>query len=363
MVAFDESGHTGQDLLNQDQPIFSLASVSLRIEEANEFLALLGPVGLPEAKFKKLKKSKVGRNAVIRLLNSGLLTNEQVKVMVYHKSFMVTTKMVDMLVETLAHRTGTDLYVRGANLGLANMWHTALPVFIGDKMFRTLQARFVEMVRMPTRDTVEGFYHCVEFLYNSGEGQIWQDEFALLLATRVVLHEAVEVGDGTALDPSIPAFVDLVHLWGEQLGMFDAVQDRSKPLAQAAEVLTMLMARDEPEIEVGYDRRKRTFPLKATGIAFADSQVFPQIQIADVVAGAVASWLTGVARRNLDAFHKEVGDTILSKLKINPVWPSDAVTPEALGTEEVGGVNPVDYVAELVARQRAKRAHNTDPQG
>ncbi|HYD48486.1 MAG TPA: DUF3800 domain-containing protein [Terriglobales bacterium] len=42
---------------------------------------------------------------------------------------------------------------------------------------------------------------------------------------------------------------------------------------------------------IGYDRRRLTLPLKATGITFVDSRLCPQVQLADVIAGAFATVL------------------------------------------------------------------------
>ncbi len=108
-IAFDESGNTGADLLNTDQSVFVLASVCYTEEEAHQLLDLVFTPQTREAKFKRLKKSRAGERRVISFLQSEFVTAERVKINVFHKRYMVVTKIVDILIETIAHRDGIDL--------------------------------------------------------------------------------------------------------------------------------------------------------------------------------------------------------------------------------------------------------------
>ena len=83
----DESGNTGQNLLDSEQPIFALASVLLTETDAGDLVTrVLGTSG-PEAKFTSLRRSRRGRARVLDLFNSPLLTSETVKLAAYHKRF------------------------------------------------------------------------------------------------------------------------------------------------------------------------------------------------------------------------------------------------------------------------------------
>lgn len=161
------------------------------------------------------------------------------------------------------------------------------------------------------------------------------------------------------MDPAVPSFVTHCAHWGEVLkGPFDILHDMSKPIEHEKEILSMLMAKDEKDIIIGYDIRKFGLPLKATGIVFADSKVVPQIQIADIFASAFAYWsnkLTGTVV--LDDFWRQLDGLNLAQYLINSIWPSSDVTPKSLGTEEVGGINTVDYTSDLIKRQRHKSTY------
>jgi hypothetical protein len=156
-----------------------------------------------------------------------------------------------------------------------------------------------------------------------------------------------------AIDPAIPAFFQLCAIWGTQIGgAFNTVHDSSKPMAaEQATFETMIDQRIVPAT-IGYDRRKFEFPLKATGIAFSDSRSHASLQMADLLAGATAYRTSAVARGKRDSFSDALGDAGLDRFLIGALWPSTDVTPEELETNEVGGINAVDYIAEALAKRK-----------
>lgn len=355
IIAFDEAGNTGQNLLDATQPVFVLASVHLSDKEAGRLVDRVASQAA-ELKFSTLKRRVSGRRIVVEILKSPLVERSRMKVVIYHKRFMITTKIVDMLVETLFHASGQDLYKRGTNLAMANMWHHVMPAFLGKEAFEELQSAFVTMVRDTTEESVKAFYEVVWQLRRQCPEPKFRDDLEILLRTRLVLDRALERGDKAALDPAIPTFVQLADAWGKQLGQeFQVLHDESGILKQQREILEFLMAKDEPEVEVGYDRRTGVFPLKATGLVLTDSKEVLQLQVADILAGASAYWSAGLVSGDKDDFWKALDGSRLKEAIHDVVWPSTAVTAEELGTEELGGLNPVDYTAELIARQRAKK--------
>lgn len=356
-IAFDESGNTGQNLLDRTQPVFVLASVNLTTDEVCGIkdLGELGPAD--ELKYSRLNRNGRGQRKLLTMLRSSELTTEKTAAAVYHRRYMVITKIVDMLVEELAMRDGVDLYERGANIALCNLWFYTLAELCGRDNFDKLLTSFVRAVRTGTPTEVNGFYQVVERMYRVCRDDDARSSLGMLLGTSAVAEDVFSHVDVTTLDPAVPTFVDLASHWTERCNEpFEVLHDASKPLAHAEELLSYFMATDEPEVIVGYDRRKRRFPLKATGIVFVDSKDEASVQIADLVSSATATFLAGVAdphRRN--AFWHELRDLGLEKYVVCPIWPSPDVTPEALGTEEVGGINAADYAAEVIARQRARR--------
>lgn len=72
-VAFDESGNTGGNLLDGEQPVFALASVQLSNDEAAALVASLG-TKQGELKFSSLRSSGPGRRKILTLLKAEVLS-------------------------------------------------------------------------------------------------------------------------------------------------------------------------------------------------------------------------------------------------------------------------------------------------
>jgi len=102
----DEAGNTGANLLDPDQPFFVLASNDFSVDEANEMLGRVRSGQGGEAKFTTLKRRPEGVARLIRLLADPRLNDNRVRVEVFHKRYMIVTKLVDLVAETLIHDIG-----------------------------------------------------------------------------------------------------------------------------------------------------------------------------------------------------------------------------------------------------------------
>ena len=117
-VYCDESGNTGAALLDPAQPAFALASNDFTAEEAKNLLELVQS-NAAEPKFSALKGSAKGVEKILAFVAHELVRPERIVITVDHKEYMVVTKIVDMLVESLAYDDGIDLYQRGGNIAEA----------------------------------------------------------------------------------------------------------------------------------------------------------------------------------------------------------------------------------------------------
>src|SRR6266851_1180784 len=98
-VYLDESGYTGDDLMNADQPIFVLASAALPADEAAGVIQqYFGTTGLRELKHSVLASRSKGQQMVIEFVRfakeSGAFAVEG-----WHKEYTLVTTMVDFWVE------------------------------------------------------------------------------------------------------------------------------------------------------------------------------------------------------------------------------------------------------------------------
>ncbi len=356
-VAFDEAGNTGQDLLHPDQPMFVMSSVCFDANTAAGLARTLLSSQAREVKFTSLRKTARGRAKVLALLESEKITSETVKLYPMHKEFLVSTKIADLLVEKVTRQGGLDFYERGANLAYANLLHLALPTFVGKPTAAKFRAEFVTMIRKRDAGAADDFYRTTELIYHSLDAVHGSNSslfFAPILASRRIISEVLESCSSYDLDPVIPAFVSLCDAWGKQLGTrFGVDCDESKAIAADQAILLALSHPEEPETEVGYDRRKMVFPLKIAQITLKNSVASSSIQIADVMAGSLCYALTkNMSDAGTDDFARRIFAIVASKeLGVDACFPTPDVTPETLGMSEAGGSNAAEHAAGILHRR------------
>ncbi|MCU1400761.1 MAG: hypothetical protein JWN62_3870, partial [Acidimicrobiales bacterium] len=152
VISIDESGNTGQNLLDPEQPVFALGSVAMSDEACQSIIGARAA----EMHFSRLRRSAAGRRRVLEVL--GALDPAAAKVVVVDKRFMVTAKIVDQLVEPQARAVGHDGVADGSMLALSNLWHLTLGVLYGPQYLDRLQRSFVNCVRLRDPASAEEFY-------------------------------------------------------------------------------------------------------------------------------------------------------------------------------------------------------------
>jgi hypothetical protein len=354
----DEAGNTGANLLDVDQPLFVLASNDFSVSEAAELLELVRSNQGGETKFTTLRKSPDGIRRLIRFMGHPGLNQHRVVVDFSHKRFMIVTKMVDLIAETLIHGVGGDLYERGANIAMSNMLYYCMPVFCGQENTDRFLNAFVDLWRYGGKDRIEGFYQAGQVMIESSINE--QFKQSLFFFTERALFDSWwnPSHNGNDLDPAIPSLFQHISTWGERkLDRFDVLHDRSKPILASEDTFRQMLAlTGEESTHVGYDRRKFLFPLRAISLQQADSKDHPQIQVADLCAGIVNHLNKSILNGQLDELAHASRDLQCENWSIGGLQPTLSVTPEQLQTDALGGSNAVEAMVDHLRTRSNQRS-------
>lgn len=318
-VYVDESGNTGENLIDPAQPVFVLGSIIL---DDTLSATLVGhvqrqlPKGHGEPKYTSLAKTKVGRRALMECISS--LPPDAARFYAADKQFFIEAKIIDLLVEPFFNKRGYNMYADGSAVGLANLMHAVGPV-LGDKSaYENVLKTFVRAFRSRPTATVDDIYHSIDEYRVTAPTPEWQEWVEFLSLTRSEAEAALDWirnGHRDELDPATPCLVALVRDAGEHLGVFRLVHDKSDTISRYAHILENLH-------EIGNPTRpgRRLTPLPITSIDFLDSKDASQLQIADWIAGAGRQWTNQFLRMNRDPFAQELG-TVIESWLIGAVWP------------------------------------------
>jgi len=357
IVYFDESGNTGRQLADLDQPLFVLGSCDFSTEECELLLAPLRSRQAAEVHFKRLRKSPRGQDRIIELLQSDLVTPDRFKAHVLHKRFMLLTKVLDDLLEPLLYyHFDFNFYENGQNLALSNMLYYVLPMAVGEECFDQFLGFYYDMCLQQTNESIRAFYEHLDVMQEAAAQtelpMTW--ELRLLSMTRAIVREALEDLQKTTFNPAIPAFFSLCVHWGRQHVRFDAICDDSEPLERQADFFKAIAELDElgdEEAVIGFGNAQIELPLKLGSLAFSPSHESDGIQVADIITSALSYYLTKRVRNETDDEFFQKLDAVgkLNELVTSCVWPTTDVTAEALGRAgDEGGHNPTDAFAEFI---------------
>lgn len=345
-VVFDESGNTGADLVRSKQPTFVLSSCDFSLDESRDLLEKVLTHQTVEPKISKMKKSNSGRRRVIDFITSNAISKDRAKVFYFHKEFMALTKVVDLLIENVAHETGFDLYKEGMNIAMSNMLCNCMPAFCGNELYLNMLDAFVVMFREKTPKSIGDFYSQIERMVEVSERHEFKSSLAPIRMSSAIIDEILKNNSQVNLDPAIPGFFTLCDAWGRQFkAEFGILHDDSKPISQEQPNLESLMDPDaKPEL-VGYDRRQFELPLRCREIKFGDSKTDTRLQVADLIASTCNYWARGLTDDSQqDTLWNELNELELISISSGVIWPSADVTPTSLGTDAKTGTNPVDGV-------------------
>ncbi|MBF4247728.1 hypothetical protein EA004_22545, partial [Vibrio anguillarum] len=116
-----------------------------------------------------------------RMLRDPAVNPTSVKMNVFLKRFMVTSKIVDLLIEHMLNLRGVDLYVNGQNIALSNMLFICLQSFCSEDLVDEMYKLFVNMIKEQTPASIEAFYSSVELVKASSSSEGFKSDINQIL--------------------------------------------------------------------------------------------------------------------------------------------------------------------------------------
>jgi len=353
MVYFDESGNTGSNLLDKDQPTYLLLSHNYSEIEVKEILApLLEMSKANELHFKHLKKYSKSRKTIISCINHPLVQRDRVFQYVAHKEFMVVIQIVDQLIEHVFHKRGIDIYKGGLNISTANILYIMGKNVWDRKLFTAMCSKFVVWMRTKDKNNGIAFYVSAQKLYASLKHKKDKALVSSILDSLPLVHEIMPSIGKYTLDATLSCFNSHCHYWaGIYKQPFDVVVDNSKQIEYWKDMIKFL-TESLPEQEVGYGSRKHKYPLLINSLNIESSESNLQIQLADIFGSALNYCYGQIASGKVDDFSQAIDDSLLLQTSRGVMWPGTEMTPEELDMVDETGVNPLDFIAEIASKDQ-----------
>jgi hypothetical protein len=275
VVACDESGFSGTNLLDPSSEVITHASVHLDSRTAAEYVALIRSrfrYSATEYKSTQLLRQRPALEWLLRTLPG------RAHVHLTDKSFFVVTRLVDYLIGDPSYAAGTSLALELRPMALE--LHRRGPVVFGRARWTALLETFVALMQKRNRSVsgpaVERFFSELEWLRSE------QLDLSALRNARPQLEEVLTklLDDRSSvpppLEPLLPALLETIRYWSNGRSVTVVHDEQSALTTYRVAHISRVLA------EAGDDDG----PPPLAGFTQVDSRTDPRIQLADLLAGA-----------------------------------------------------------------------------
>lgn len=348
VIYIDECGYTGDNLIDEEQPFFVLASIDFSADECktykNEFFDKVKSL---ELKHSQLCRRPSNQKRIIEFVKE--LRNEPANsaFSVIYKDYCIVAKMVDFIIENVLIDEGIDIYKDGANLAITNLLFNLLKHKTGKEYFRSLLCSFQDFVQKRTAESYDIYY--AHFSNNFGEELEHFYPFFRLAKQNYGLG-ILEHIPPDSLDIALTSAVVIMNRWKLMHNSeFLLIHDASSNMADQKTYWDKLVSPKLPQFAIGYDRRVMNFPIAVGETRFAESKDFAGLQLCDILAGAMTrcyKWILAKKPAE-DVYAKELSSVFEEVFWVHNVIPEAKVTPEELGCNIKSDAKPVEHLGAL----------------
>lgn len=287
VIACDESGAEGDNLMAARHEVFAHASVSLDLASAQGLMAEVrrrAPSQAPEFKAEQLLQAK-HKATVTWLLEPGGPLFGHALVHLSEKRFFVVAKLVDLLMEEAAYEAGFDLYANDQARQVALLLHREGGRAYGVEQWTRFLEQFNSISRVATRKgtrvTMDQFFATLDDLRLRSKRRTVGRVMEILWTARV---HATRITDDfvslPALDPLFPALVSAIQSWGGEVGPVRVIHDAQAAL-QPGRVEKLREVLGNPPASM-----RKYMPLTFFhSLELTDSKNDARVQLADLMAG------------------------------------------------------------------------------
>ena len=356
IIAFDESGNTGQNLLDENQPYFALGSVNYNEDQLDEIFKIFDSSAV-ELHFKSLKKYQKSKKQIIELCNHDLLSFKNVKYYIVNKKIALIGHIVDRFIEPVLYEIGKNIYKDRSNLVLTNLLYVFSQQAWNKDLVKKFLFSFQNFIRQPSIKSISEFYSSNSNLIKSIDDDNQKNLLKIIDSSKLLMDIIIDSIEPYTIDLTFPTFNVLTHKWYEELNStFEIIHDNSKAIEFWKSVIEILADPQKmDEKEVGYGNEKMTYPLKFTKLELVNSEDYRLVQIADLLTSSLCFGLKNQFQKNEIEFVKQLWQSKLFNIEHVSMRPiDDSILMSFILEGDQIGTDALDYLTEMHVKNEVK---------
>jgi len=281
----DESGYTGRDLLNADQPFMALSALFISQEEAAELrLKYFPQVQAPELKHSTLARRPTYYAPLLSIQRACLDAHRGISYIV-DKRYMCILKFLNDCIEPVFYTYGLDFYENGQHLALASLIHAAAPALWG-------RSKLDKLLELYQRASITKTNECIDALCDhvrSLEGLQLTEYLSPVAAKHPAFVEEI-MSPMSSTNVAFSLLSGLITKLEEFAGgAYRIIHDKSPAMRRYHRLLEAIRDKGTPRSFQISDVCQISYPLLMTHVREADSKSEIGLQLADLLVGGVVS--------------------------------------------------------------------------
>jgi Protein of unknown function (DUF3800) len=348
-IYFDESGFTGCDLLNPEQPIFCVASSDIGEQMADEILRASFPrYQGPEVKFGKIWSRWGNRKGLLRFAESIAKNQQSLFAYWIDKKFCILTKFVDFLIEPVIHDLGYDFYAGGYAPTFCNRFKFGLDNFCEPELYESTVSTYERFARNPTKDTLSHLEGVVTFMATSVPQEV-RDYYEMALAGIARFREKYDLKTHEGSNEiQLTTILASIGYWRQRSeDEFAIIHDHSSNFFGQANLWSAITSPHVPSQRHPLPNGSSfPFPLRIASTTAGDSRIHRGIQLCDVLSGLVARAKRPNNLAEDETFISEVVAAGLGELTVDGIRPELKIAEGP--PQKLDGPDVVDKVRNII---------------
>lgn len=289
-IYFDGSGYTGENLLKEDQPTFSYASVCIDSDDAEQIVSnIISKYKIQNGELKavKLIRRERGQRAILEILEA---VKGDIKISVSDKKYALAGQIFEYIFEPILSFKNSIFYSLNFHKFIANSLY--LCFITDDVLAKEIFFKFEKLMRSKTLQDLEAIISMLDEMDEESEAfEFLKSIVEFIKIHKVEIYEEIKDLKKWTIELSITSLNSLFSSWGENRDKIIAYCDNSKPIGEQKNIFNGMIDRDGEIIYsiLKTDEGKKiplTYNLKS--IELVDSKIYKGVQLADVVATASA---------------------------------------------------------------------------
>jgi hypothetical protein len=346
---FDESGYTGTDLLNTDQPLFCVVSSDIEEGVAKEILKKSFPnYKGEEFKFNNIWRKPTNRERLTIFVKEISNNKERLFAHINDKKFVILTKIVDFLIEPVSTNAGYDFYADGFNRKLTNMFHFGLILFAPKNLYEDLVKLYSKFSRYPTEESLNHLQVRLREMKDSSPEELLPYLGMASLGADNFLQNSNIVTFKNSNEIQLTVVLASVAYWRTKSDLdFSIIHDQSSNFFKQLEMWEKITNPNVPkQIIIDGQGDPVQYPLRVVSTEEGDSKKYWAIQLCDMVAGLILRMFTPKNTPDEQEFMQKLFSEGIDQIPSNGIRPEQDFVDGA--PKESDGPDAVDQFTNII---------------